>query len=741
MKRRHFLQFSSSLLASLGMSQLDLMLQANRYAQVLAQSTPRKLALLIGINEYQPALGSLEGCLNDVEMQRQLLIHRFGFNPKDVLVVTNAQATRKGILEAFEAHLIKQAKPGDVVVFHYSGHGSRVLDPNPIGEEKFNSTMVPIDRPADSSTSSANSVPDIMGHTLFLLMSAVPTENLTVVLDSCYSGGGKRGNLIVRAARLGSGVNLNASPEEFEYQKQLLSRLPFSRDEFLALRRKGVAKGVVIASAKPDQLATDATFDGFNAGAFTYLLTQYLWQEPVSSPFKKVFTNLALRTQDVAKSSGMYQVPEFEAKPGTKNDSQPLYFSQKARPSADAVIRTVTGGNQVEFWLGGISSLSLAAFNKDAAVFTMIDDQGREQGQIQLESRNGLAATGRVIKAAQPGLVKEGTLLREQVRGIPSDLKLRIGVDDALGAEKVQAQTALQKQNRIEPVAVEQRAVADYLFGRVTSDDLPAWQKQRISDPPSVGALGLFTTGREPISNSFGQAGESAESAVQRLRPRLTVLLAGRILKSLINGDSSKLNVTTSIQAVDGTGSSGTLSSRGTGNAQSALAPEVTTMQKLQFKRGTNILAQVKNNDSRNIYVSLLFITGSGNIINLFPLDWDAPDQKALVPAGQSVTIPQPEDKYRWNVGEGTGTFEVLILASTSPLSNALKGLQNIAKDRGVGRGERVRLEDDEPTKVIGDLLGDINKSSRAAEPEIIPTVQAVSTSKLAAISTIVEVV
>ena len=83
----------------------------------------------------------------------------------------------------------------------------------------------------------------------------------------------------------------------------------------------------------------------------------------------------------------------------------------------------------------------------------------------------------------------------------------------------------------------------------------------------------------------------------------------------------------------------------------------------------------------------------------------------------------------------------MLILASASPLSNALKGLQNIAKDRGVGRGERVRLEDDEPTKVIGDLLGDINKSSRAAEPEIIPTVQAVSTSKLAAISTIVEVV
>jgi hypothetical protein len=740
MKRRHFLQFSSSLLASLGMSQWDLMLQANRYAQVLAQGTPRKLALLVGINDYEPALSSLQGCLTDVEMQRALLTHRFGFNEKDILTLENAQANREGILKAFEEHLIKQAKPGDVVVFHYSGHGSRVLDPDPIGGDKFNSTMVPSDRPADSVTSADTPVPDIMGQTLFLLMSALQTENITVVLDSCYSGGGKRGNLIVRAARLASGVNLDASPEEFEYQKQWLSKLGYSPEKFLELRKKGVAKGVVIASAKNYQWATDATFDGFNAGAFTYLLTQYLWQEPVSAPFKKVFTNLALRTQDVAKSSNMDQVPEFEAKPGSNNESQPLYFSQKTRPAAEAVIRTVTG-NQVEFWLGGIASQSLAAFNKDGAVFTIIDDQGQEQGQIQLESRNELVAKGRVIKATQPGIVKEGTLLREQVRGIPSDLKLRIGVDDTLGGEKAQAQTALQRQNRIEPVAVEQRAVADYLLGRVTPEDLQDWQKQRVSNPPPVGAVGLFTTGREPISNCFGQAGESVENAVQRLRSRLTVLLVGRILKSLINGDSSKLNVTTSIQAMDGTGSSGTVNSRGTRNAQSALSPEVTTISKLQFKRGTDIQAQVKNNESRNIYVSLLFITGSGNIINLFPLDWDAPEQKALVPPGQSVSVPQPEDKYRWNVGKETGTFEVLILASVAPLRNALKGLQNIAKGRGVARGELVRLQDDEPTTVIGDLLGDINKNSRAAEPELIPTVQAVSTSQLAAISTIVEVV
>lgn len=742
MKRRHFLQFSSSLFASLGLSQLDLTQQAHRYAQVLAQSTPRKLALLVGINEYPTALGGLQGCLMDVEMQRELLVHRFGFNPNDIKVLTNTQATREGILTTFEEHLIKQAKSGDVVVFHYSGHGSRVRDPDPIGNDPFNSTMVPSDRPSESATSSATPVPDIMGQTLFLLMSALPTENLTVVLDCCYSGGGKRGNLIARAARQSSDVTLDASPEELEYQKQWISKLYNSKQKFQEVREKGVAKGVVIASAARDQLATDAPFDGFHAGAFTYLLTRYLWQEPGNRSFKTVFENLALRTQDVAKSSGMYQIPEFEEKQGSKNGEQPLYFLEKTRPAAEAVIRKVTG-DKVEFWLGGIASQSLKAFEK-GAIFSIIDDEGQEQGQIQQESRVELVGYGKVIKSAQSGIVKEGTLLREQVRGIPSNLTLRVGVDETLGAEKAKVQTALQGQKRIEPVSVEQRNAVDYLLGQVTQEDVQSWKKQGESNPPPVGSLGLFTAGKMPVPGSFGRVGETAENAVTRLRPRLKVLLAGRILKSIDNGDSSQLNVTTLIQAVDGKGISGAVSSRGSRNSQSPLPPGVINTQKLQFKRGSNIQAQVKNNESRNIFVSLLFITGSGEIINLFPLDWDAPEEKSLVAPGQSKIVPQPEDNFAWNVGDTAGTFEVLVLASVAPLRTALKGLQSIARGRRSPIGAPVALQEDEPIDIIGNLLGDIDNNSRSsgAAPQLIPKGnQAVSAGQLAAISTIVEVV
>lgn len=164
-KRRHFLQFAGSSLAAIGLSQLDLIRQANSYNQVLAQGTRRKLALLVGVNNYPAGISSLRGCLNDVEMQYELLVNRYGFNCHDIVRITDdteLKPTRENILTVFEEHLIKQAKPGDIVVFHYSGHGSLVLDPDPIPEFGANNgTLIPYD------ARTGDAVNDIMGKTIF----------------------------------------------------------------------------------------------------------------------------------------------------------------------------------------------------------------------------------------------------------------------------------------------------------------------------------------------------------------------------------------------------------------------------------------------------------------------------------------------------------------------------------------------------------------------------------------------
>lgn len=404
--RRHFLQFAGSTLATLGLSQLNIQQQADRYGKVLAQSTPRKLALLVGINQYPSE--PLRGCVNDMELQRHLLIHRFGFNPKDIYTLTDEKATRQGILEAFEEHLIKQAKPGDVVVYHYSGHGSRVFDPDPIVVEPgsnggLNGTLVPVNYGSiDGLPQQGGVVEDIMGHTLFLLMLALKSENFTAVLDSCYSGAAIRDGLRVRA-RNNKEKKVQVSPTEKSYQDQWLSRLKLSREDFVKLYRTGVAKGVVLAATNPEQTAMDIRFNGFYVGTFTYLLTQYLWQQ-TSTPEKAI----AYAVENVPKDFN--QTPRYEVKVNSGYERQPIYLSNPTSPAADAVVTSVKG-NQVKLWLGGVNPAVIKAVEK-GTVFTSIDAKGGSSGRVTLQSRD---SSNRLIGIATvEGVVQQGTLLKAE---------------------------------------------------------------------------------------------------------------------------------------------------------------------------------------------------------------------------------------------------------------------------------------------------------------------------------------
>jgi Caspase domain len=370
-KRRHFLQFAGSTLAAIGLSQFDFLRQGDRYARVLAQSTPRKLALLVGINHYPSQIGELKGCFNDVELQKHLLIHRFGFKSGDILELTdsgNIQPTRANILQAFENHLVNQAKPGDIVVFHYSGHGDRIKDIAALntaecqdtGDCQLNGTIVPKDAAPLSQQGTEVIVPDIMGRTLFLLTKAIDTDHVTIMLDSCHSGAGTRGDLAVRAARARStaGQNLVPSSEEIEFQQRWLAdpRIKLSKAEFEQQRQTGIAKGVAIGSARRDQLAIDAKFDGFYAGGFTYLLTRYLWQLTSNQAAETTYANLRRSTSSLAQTKGNStdQVPIFEYMPDS-NQQQPIYFTDLPTPPAEAVITSV---NPLQFWLGGVGRAS-----------------------------------------------------------------------------------------------------------------------------------------------------------------------------------------------------------------------------------------------------------------------------------------------------------------------------------------------------------------------------------------------
>lgn len=739
MKRRHFLQGAGAALATIGISQRDIIRQGNRYGKALAQGTPgRKLALLVGINGYQDS--PLSGCVNDVLMQRNLLIHRFGFNPDDIRILSDDRQisqdmpTRKNILKYFQSHL-GQAKEGDVVVFHFSGHGSRVYDPT-VAEDKLNSTFVPIDR-QKVQKGDRTIVNDIMGETLFLLMYRLKTNNVTVVLDSCHSGGGKRGDALIRT--IGGGLDFDPSKDERNFQRQLRGRMT---DAELIQLRRDVAKGVVISSAGRDQLAADQKFEGFSAGAFTYALTQYLWQATSND---SVETAIVPVRRTTTRLSSQGQVPEFEAKKNTDNHRKPVYFLEKQMPPAEAVTLE-TRGDQIQLWLGGVAPRSLAAFGV-GSTFTMLNAQGNPIGKVQLESRKGLEGTAKLLGGAR-GAAPGGILLQEDVRAIPKELPMRIGLDRSLTAEEKRVATqTLPKLGSLIPIELLPSASVgvEYILGRVTRESLRDFQAQKDVVVPELGSLYLAGQSAELIPGSAGQANESIAEGLTRLGPKFRALLAARLLRLTLNAESSRLKINAKMTALDGSSTevvAGAFTPRGGIEKQQGAIPKPKGKVRIvngipQVPKGTQVRFEIQNQEERDLYVTVLVISAEGEIGLLFPNQYKSDIESARVSAGEKRFLPDPQkgDAFELVSKEASGRSEVLIVASTQPLREALKVTAEFAKQQGTRGGEGLSLQ--KPMEFVEQLLGDLDRGSRGARMpfEIRKTQQVASAAQIAAVS------
>eukprot|EP00252_Welwitschia_mirabilis_P005321 TRINITY_DN15823_c0_g1_i1.p1 TRINITY_DN15823_c0_g1~~TRINITY_DN15823_c0_g1_i1.p1 ORF type:complete len:419 (-),score=74.70 TRINITY_DN15823_c0_g1_i1:373-1629(-) len=141
-----------------------------------------KRAVLVGIN-YPGTKAELKGCVNDVNRIYSSLINRYGFSEDNIEVLIDTdesykQPTGKNIRKALE-RLVCDAKPGDVLFFHYSGHGTRL--PAETGDQDdtgYDECIVPCDMNLITDDDFRD------------LIDKVPRDCLfTIVSDSCHSGG------------------------------------------------------------------------------------------------------------------------------------------------------------------------------------------------------------------------------------------------------------------------------------------------------------------------------------------------------------------------------------------------------------------------------------------------------------------------------------------------------------------------------------------------------------------------
>lgn len=146
-------------------------------------SLNKQRALLIGIN-YKGQKGQLSGCHNDVHNVSQYLQEVQGFKEENITMLMDdgmhKPPTKSAIISAFK-RLVKQTKEGDVVFFHYSGHGGRLPDDNGDEDDGYDETLIPLDFKKSGQIRDDD--------LLKILVHPMPANvSMTCLMDCCHSG-------------------------------------------------------------------------------------------------------------------------------------------------------------------------------------------------------------------------------------------------------------------------------------------------------------------------------------------------------------------------------------------------------------------------------------------------------------------------------------------------------------------------------------------------------------------------
>lgn len=253
-------------------------------------------ALLVGIDYYQPnpLYKSLKGAVRDIDLVESFLSKTLNVPSQRILKLVSPSREDSALLDARSAQGLEptyenivnafrevtdRAQPGEQVYIHYSGHGGRSKTVYPTLKqgirEQYDEGLVPMDI---GDVQVGRYLRDVEMTTLLKRMADKQLV-VTVILDSCHSGGATRGDAQIRSAtepdtRQRTADSLVADQEELERNWLDLSRnqglgpsgLPRSRDY------------VLLAACRPNEFAYEYAVNGGleRHGALTYWMIDTL---------------------------------------------------------------------------------------------------------------------------------------------------------------------------------------------------------------------------------------------------------------------------------------------------------------------------------------------------------------------------------------------------------------------------------------------------------------------------------
>lgn len=741
--RRSFLQGMGRLGASLGLANLALV---DRYQAVLAQPTARKLALLIGINQY-PKLSHtpfLKGSVTDVELQRELLTSRFGFRRQDILTLVDEDATRINIETAFTAHLSDQARPGDVVVFHFSGYGCLVrtqVQPEnggqPYGDQP---ALVAFDAGwPDLAVGEVSTLNAIYEDTLFLLLRSLSTDQVTTLLDCGVMPTGSLRSTSLRERTLPRWDVQTPLLAELAVQDRLLAQTQLTRDQVRVQRQAGQLPGLVLAAATADfPTALEQDQDGFSAGVFSAGLTQQLW---ANTPAPNITIQVGQLSAAIAQHIG--PGPQPTAKGQKSGGMLPGSTGLSATPASGIVSLVDRRGKTGKLWLGGLPDRLLELYQGQSCFrafnpFPAWADASLPRANlillpevppptlVQIRSREGWTAIAQHLSGP---LLQEGWFLEEFVRVLPRAISLRLALGSDLSRiERVDATSAMSiKNSRLRMVGSDRPG--DYTFTKllvpqsepVQSFPLPPLTLTLSNQPPT--RYGLAYLGGALLSNTVGERGEVVKRAIERLQPTLDTLLAMKLLELSLNQGASALRISASLEQVEESPqplirlqSMGFFLPPPTEENRIPIAPKADKTNKvLTIPSGTSIQYRLSNGDTVPIYALLVGFNGGTFAFASYALDGGSSAERQpllnplMIQPGASVILPVAAQV--WKASGFAGLNKTFIICTRQPLIQTLaaqmKGMKSMLPN--ISPGFALVLN---PLAIAQAILADLHQAS-----------------------------
>jgi hypothetical protein len=151
------------------------------------------VAVIIGNKDYMGNVPSVDFTLNDAALMKNYVEQALGYSSENIIYIENAYQSDLtkvfGTENNYKGQLYDRVKPNLSDVFiYYSGHGA----PDPETKKGY---LVPVDCDPNKVAINGYSLQN-----LFLNLDKIAAEkklqNVTVVLDACFSGNSMQGNLL-----------------------------------------------------------------------------------------------------------------------------------------------------------------------------------------------------------------------------------------------------------------------------------------------------------------------------------------------------------------------------------------------------------------------------------------------------------------------------------------------------------------------------------------------------------------